>query len=237
MPCSTCDSFSSELEDSPPNGVDIPATDSIEDFRTRLAVLTKDYEAAEKENIRKDAFIEQLLSCGALVEKEVDKLSKEILSLKQLLVEIKKDDQELRVNLHKALTAVSALASAPTIATSSHSNPAVSKTNGIAALDTHHIIDPSFREGDHANAEQVSHEDEDNEDYMTDITDDIQIYTPPQSATMSLSHDSAFESQPYIHHFVNGDGVTNAHEGRMAVETVLLSSIVDISSANSRFPD
>lgn len=236
MPCSTCDSFSSELEDSPPNGVDLPATLSTEDLRIRLALLTMDFEAAKKENIRKDAFIDKLLSCGASVEKQVDKLSKEILSLKQLLDEIKKDDQELRVNLHKALTAVSALASLPTVATSPHSNSAVSKTNSIAAHDTHQIVNPYFHEGDHAKAEPASHEDEEDEDYMTDITDDNQICTP-QSATSSRGHDSAFENQPYIHHFVHEDSATNAHEGRTVVETVLPSSIVDIPPANPRFPD
>ena len=236
MPRSTCDSSSSGLEDSPPNGVDLPATLSVEDLRTRLEVLTKAYEAAEKENIRKGALIAQLLSSGDLVEKQVDKLSGEILALKQLLVEIKRDDQELRVNLHKALTAVSALASLPTVDTSPHSNSAVSKTNSIAAHDTHHIVDPYFHEGDHANAEPASHEDEDDEDYMSDITDDNQICTP-QSATLSRGHDSAFENQPYIHHFVYEDGATNAHEGETVVETVLPSSIVEIPPANPRFPD
>ena len=235
MPCSTCDSFSSELEDSPPNGVDIPATDSVEDLYTRLEVLTKAYEAAEKENIRKGDFIAQLLSSGDLVEKQVDKLSEEILSLKQLLVEIKKDDQELRLNLHKALTAVSALASLPTVATSSHSNSAVSKTNGTTALNIHHQIGSSSSEGASAFAGPVSHEYEDDDEYLSDTTDDVQIHTPPQSASMSLSHDSSFEDHPYIHHFV--DGATNAHEGRMVVETVFLSSILDIPPANPRFPD
>ena len=233
MPSSTCGSFSSGLEDFPPTGVDIPATDSVEDLYTRLEVLTKAYEAAEKENIRKSAFISELLSSGALVEKQVDKLSEEILSLKQLLVEIKNDDQELRVNLHKALTAVSALASLPTVATSSPPNSAVSKTNSIAARDTHHEIVSSSSEGVSAFAGPVSHEYEDDDEYLSDTTDDVQTHTPPQSASMSLSHDSSFEDYPYIHHFV--DGATNAHEGRMVVETVLLSSIVDITPANPRF--
>ena len=235
----------------PPNGVATPATASTTDIYVRLALLTRDHQEAQKENIQKQAIIEYLLTSKILeskVEKEVIELHKEISSLKQELVEHTKDGQQLRIDLRKALDGISALAARTTVTTASQPNLTLSqdgsKANNTATINHQDLIDFSDHNGESAHAEPVSggttlldDEDEDDHDYISDSADDVEKYPQTRSATISFSEDLDLEDSPYIHHFVNGDGATNSHKGRKMVATVLLLLIVNKSPANPRFPD
>ena len=223
----------------PPNGVAIAATASTTDLYTRLALLTRDHQEAQKENAQKQAVIEYLLTSKILesnVEKEIVELHKEISSLKQKLVEHTKEGQQLRIDLHKALDAISALAARDTVTTTSQPNSALgeddSKANNTAAINSQDLIDFSDHDGGSTHAEPASGvttllNDEDEDDYISESADDVETYAHTQSATISFSEDFDFEDSPYIHHFVNGDGATDSHRGRKVVATVLLFLIVN----------
>ena len=214
----------------PPNGVAIPATASTTDLYTRLVVLTKDYQEAQKENTQKQAVIEYLLTSKILeskVEKEVVELRKEISSLKHKLVEHTKDDKQLRIDLHKALHTIFALDARTTVTTASQPKTALgkdySKANNTTAFSIQDLIDFSDHNGGSAHAEPASggttllndedngeDNDEDDDDYMSGLARDVEPSAHTQSATTSFSENFDFEDSPYIHHFVNGDGATNS---------------------------
>ena len=233
----------------PLNGVAIPPIASTTDLYTRLALLTRDHQEAQKENTQKQAVIEYLLNSkilGSKIENEVVELHKEISSLKQKLVEHTKDGQQLRLDLRKATDAISTFAACTTNTITSQSTSALSeengKANGTAAINTQDLIDFSDLNGVSAHAEPASGgttllNDEDEDDCISESADDVETYAHTQSATISFGEDFDFEDSPYIHHFVNGDGATNSHRGRKVVATVLLFLIVDTSPANPRFPD
>ncbi len=229
----------------PPSGVVIPATASTTDLCTRLAVLTRKHKEAEKENTQKQAVIEYLLNSRILeskIEKEVVELHKEINSLKQELVEHTKDGKQLRIDLHKALNAISALAERNTVAIASQPNSAFSKDDSnTTAIDTQNLIDLSDHNGGSENTEPASGgttllNEEDDDDCMSNLADDVEKHAQTQSATTSFSEDFDFEDSPYIHHFVNGDGATKCHEDRKVITMVLLSVTTNNSPANPHFP-
>ena len=233
----------------PPNGVAIPPTASTTDLYTRLALLTRDLQEAQKENTQKQAVIEYLLESkilGSKIENEVVELRKEICFLKQKLVEHTKDGQQLRLDLRKAIDAISALAACTTDTITSQPTSALSEENGkvdnTAAINTQDLIDFSDLNGVSAHAEPASGgttslNDEDDDDCISESEDGFEIYAHTQSATISFSEHCDFEDSPYIHHFVNGDDAINSHRGRKVVATVLSFFIVSNSPANPRFPD
>ena len=233
----------------PPNGVAIPATASTTNLCTRLAVLTRDHKEAQKENTQKQAVIEYLLNSRILesrLEKEVVELHKEISSLKQKLIEHTKDGKQLRIDLHKALDSISALAARNTVSITSQPTSSPSKDNSkahnTAAVDTQDLIDFSDHNGGSAITEPASGgttllDDEDDDDCMSDLTDDVDKYAQTQSATISFNEDFDFNDSPYIHHFVNGDGATNSKGAKKVAATVLLYIFANNSPANPCVPD